>query len=266
MSYLGVYITALPKKGKLYQYNDDGTKGAEINQAYSAYRLVAPSYQYASKVLNVSSFWGSGVAYNPIQTLGVQNAFTYGDSPLTWSPLTMNGEGGMANGGGQGLTFKNSPDFDFANYGYTEYLELQFDEGVYVSELLIGENRGMGAIKNILAMDPYGHWMTVYTTVVTSAVQLLFDKFKQYRLFRPSVCGTPFLTNHLRFEMDTRTVPDWQEWDFFRLGGTKTYDRSAVDFKGSSVWKVIYVPGTEKGRYVCIYVCLFISNKEKSLV
>eukprot|EP00596_Hydrurales_sp_CCMP1899_P000141 CAMPEP_0119055568 /NCGR_PEP_ID=MMETSP1177-20130426/75791_1 /TAXON_ID=2985 /ORGANISM="Ochromonas sp, Strain CCMP1899" /LENGTH=1294 /DNA_ID=CAMNT_0007036121 /DNA_START=125 /DNA_END=4009 /DNA_ORIENTATION=- len=242
-SYLGAYITELPTKGKLYQYNDDGTKGKEIDQAYSAYRLVAPTYQYASKVLNVSSFWGkAGASYNPIQTLGVKDAFTYGDSPLTWSPLTADGEGGMQSGGWQNITFKNDPDASFLNLGYTEYLELGFVKKVYISELLIGENRGMGAIKNILAMDPYGRWMPVYTTVVTSDVQLLFDKFKQYREFRPSVCGTPFLTNHLRFEMDTRTVPDWQEWDFFRLGGTVSYDRSAVDFKGDAVWKVIYVP------------------------
>jgi hypothetical protein len=243
-TYLGVYIMSLPAKGKLYQYLENGVKGEEIDQAYSAYRQIAPIYNYASEVMNVSSFWGSGPYYSPLMLFGEQEIFTYGGSQLTWTPLTADGYGGPVSGGGAdgGITFKSDPETMFTNFGYTEYIELRFKKNVYVSELLIGENRGMGSIKNILAKDPNGNWMIIYTTVVTGAVQLLFDKFKRYRKFRPQLCGTPFLTQDIRFEIDTRTVPDWQEWDFFELGGTETYDRSAVTFNGNAVWKVIYVP------------------------
>jgi hypothetical protein len=68
------------------------------------------------------------------------------------------------------------------------------------TELLIGENRGMGAVKNILAKDFLGNWMTIYSTIVDGTTQALYDKFTQYRYFRPAICGTPFLTQHLRWE------------------------------------------------------------------
>jgi hypothetical protein len=73
--YLGVFITKLPSKGKIYQYMENGdrglelgmnngtledgvTKGPEINHIYSAYSTIPPVYQYASGVENVSSYWG----------------------------------------------------------------------------------------------------------------------------------------------------------------------------------------------------------------
>jgi hypothetical protein len=77
-AFLGVYIMSLPKKGKLFQHLEDGSKGAEINQAYSAYRQTAPVYQYASSVMNVSSYWGSGPFYSPLQLFGPQQVFAYG--------------------------------------------------------------------------------------------------------------------------------------------------------------------------------------------
>jgi hypothetical protein len=77
-TYLGVYVTSLPKKGKLFQYLENGTRGEEIDQAYSAYRQIAPIYSYASEVMNVSSFWGSGPFYSPLMLFGEQRIFTYG--------------------------------------------------------------------------------------------------------------------------------------------------------------------------------------------
>ena len=56
----------------------------------------------------------------------------------------------------------------------------------------------MGAVKNILAKDSFGNWMTIYAAQVDGTTQALYDKFSQYRYFRPDICGTPFLTQHLR--------------------------------------------------------------------
>jgi hypothetical protein len=64
--------------------------------------------------------------------------------------------------------------------------------------MLIGENRGMGAVKNILAKDFLGNWMTVYSATVDGDIQALYNKFTQYRYFRPNLCGTPFPTKHIR--------------------------------------------------------------------
>lgn len=66
-AYIGVYIKSMPKKGKLYQVLQNGTKGNLIEKAFSAYSLQSPIYQYASKVVNVSSFWGGSLRSNSIQ-------------------------------------------------------------------------------------------------------------------------------------------------------------------------------------------------------
>ena len=93
--YLGVYILSLPTKGTLYQRNPDGSLGAVIDRPFQ-YSFPTPSIQYASKVLNVSSFWGSAPTYNPIQALGPQDCFVYGDCNRAWSARTLSGTGGFA--------------------------------------------------------------------------------------------------------------------------------------------------------------------------
>ena len=81
--YLGVYIMSLPTKGTLYQRNPDGSRGAIINRPFQ-YSFPTPSVQYASKILNVSSFWGTSASYNPIQMLGPQDCFRFGGEALTF--------------------------------------------------------------------------------------------------------------------------------------------------------------------------------------
>lgn len=55
-----------------------------IDKIYSAYVKEAPSYQYATKVMNVSSFWGTGDEYSPGHALGPQDVFRYGDCAKSW--------------------------------------------------------------------------------------------------------------------------------------------------------------------------------------
>ena len=66
-------------------------------------------------------------------------------------PLTLSGTGGFTKGCGQGICFASNPEENYANFGYTEYIELGFNTSVIVSQLINGENMGMGAVKNILA-------------------------------------------------------------------------------------------------------------------
>jgi hypothetical protein len=202
--YIGVYIKSLPTKGKLYQRLANGTKGAAIT-ALSPNIFALSIYQYATTIKNVSSFWGGSYDWSPFQALGPQSSFVYGDSRLSWCPLTQDGTGGFSSDCANGICYASNPDVLYDKYGYTEYLELGYDKPVYVTDLLIGENRGMGAIKNILAKDPTGQWMTLYSVdAVDPSVQALYSEFHQYRLFKPAICGTPFATSHLRFEMNTR--------------------------------------------------------------
>ena len=94
--YLGVYIMSLPTKGTLYQRNPDGSPGTIIDRPFQ-YSFPTPSIQYASKVLNVSSFWGgTSAAYAPTQALGPQDCFGFGGCWKAWSGLTEQGTGGFA--------------------------------------------------------------------------------------------------------------------------------------------------------------------------
>jgi hypothetical protein len=91
----------------------------------------------------------------------------------------------------------------------------------------------MGCVKNILAKDFIGNWMTLYSVdAVDPSVQALYSKFSQYRYFYPEICGTPFQTNHIRVELDTRSISDWNEIDFFEIGGTDEADESMVYWNG----------------------------------
>ena len=93
--YLGVYIMSLPTKGTLYQRNPDGSRGAIIDKPFQ-YSFPTPTIQYAKKVLNVSSFWGTTPNWNPIQVLGPQDCFVAGSCTKSWAPLTISGSGGFS--------------------------------------------------------------------------------------------------------------------------------------------------------------------------
>jgi hypothetical protein len=57
----------------------------------------------------------------------------------------------------------------------------------------------MGTVKNILAKDFLGNWMTLHSAAVDGDTQAFYDKLTQYRYFRPNLCGTPFPTKHIRY-------------------------------------------------------------------
>ena len=70
----------------------------------------------------------------------------------------------------------------------------------------------------------------------------LFYKFNQFRKNVPDICQTPFFTNQIRYEFDTRDVNDWNEYDYFELHGLSAVDSSMVNWYGKAKWDVIYVP------------------------
>jgi hypothetical protein len=91
--------------------------------------------------------------------------------------------------------------------------------------------------------DPLGNWMTLWTTpTLDNTIQNLYYKFNQYRYNTPDICQTPFFTNHIRYEIDTRDVSGWSEFDFFELHGLPAVDASMVNWYGKGKWDVIYVP------------------------
>ena len=68
--------------------------------------------------------------------------------------------------------------FSFLSFSFLSFFSL-------VTELLIGENRGMGAVKNILAKDFLGNWMILYTATVDGTIQvnkIIDEKIKSFNI------------------------------------------------------------------------------------
>ena len=85
--------------------------------------------------------------------------------------------------------------------------------------------------------------MTLWTApTIDNTIMNLFYKFNQFRKNVPDTCQTPFFTNQIRYEFDTRDVNDWNEYDYFELHGLSAVDSSMVNWYGKAKWDVIYVP------------------------
>ena len=68
---LAGHVTVLPKKGKLFSVDGEGAR-TEITEAYNAFDVGTPVLrQYLSRVLNVSTFWGSDPPYAGYHPLGI---------------------------------------------------------------------------------------------------------------------------------------------------------------------------------------------------
>ena len=84
---LAGHVTVLPKKGKLYSVDGEGAR-TEITEAYNAFDVGTPVLrQYLSRVLNVSTFWGSDppyAGYHPLGILGPPDCeFNLGNTECT---------------------------------------------------------------------------------------------------------------------------------------------------------------------------------------
>ena len=113
--------------------------GAPITGAYQQSTTVEirPLIQYASRVYNVSSFWGGSSDWSPLQALGPQDCPNVAaDCTKAWCTLTMNGDGGFKSGSGQGLTFAFNPSGLYKDHGCIEFIELMYDHPVYPSALV----------------------------------------------------------------------------------------------------------------------------------
>lgn len=122
----------------------------------------------------------------------------------------------------------------------TEYLELEYTDPVFVSSISVGENRGMGSVRYIRALDPSGAWMTIYDSPVDPTIQTTYARFNKYRVFSPPVCRTPFKTRRIRVELDTRTAPDWNEIDYVKLEGALEPEHGLLPL--AAAYSVVYVP------------------------
>jgi len=107
----------------------------------------------------------------------------------------------------------------------------EFDAPVFVSKVEIGENRGMGAGVGILALDtrdPLANglaahngsqkWFRMWSGEADPSIADNAVLFDQYYLNQPEgVCWSPFKTNVIRYELNTRVsecgVCGYTKWE-----------------------------------------------------
>ena len=206
---------------------------------------------FASYVRNVSSFWPTGPHdgeqmcwfnasqpyakrlpescgypyWHPLQILGPPRPDKkYGSSFHAWSPGSTDGRGSFATGGDGYLQFAHNPSASYDADHYTEFIELGFDTvPVYIQEIEVGENRGVGTILQIEAKDPSGEYAVLWQSPIRQGdpvLEWVAKSYQEYREFGPlDLCQTTFKTDHIRLKLDTRSVPDWNELDYVRLIG-----------------------------------------------
>ena len=88
--------------------------------------------------------------------------------------------------------------------GYSEFIEVGFEQPVHVQALIVGENVGMGSIVSVKAdadatsgSAGVGTWQSIYKGPADSGKSSYHALRNSMSYFRPLVCETSFLTSHV---------------------------------------------------------------------
>ncbi|KAL1507993.1 hypothetical protein AB1Y20_007595 [Prymnesium parvum] len=250
-------------------------------QALRATTLTATSQlvtQLAADVIAASSFWAGSVSWHPLQAIGAQDTFEYGDSELAWSPRLRTGDsrGEYIEGADlapitvhnvtRQFSFSYNPSQTYELSGYTEFIEVKFEEEVFATALRIGENRGMCSVVRIQGRSStrgdsfVDLWVSDESAEDRASCWTQYDSNQRYRVFAPALCQLSISVDVLRIELDTRSVSDWNEIDFVELTGTRDLIEGVFPANTSSLW---YVPDRgfagEDSLQLTGYACAFHS-------
>ncbi|XP_062596734.1 uncharacterized protein LOC134258205 [Saccostrea cucullata] len=144
-------------------------------------------HQWASKVTGFSSQF-SADGYAAKQILGKPNVYPhYGDSSLAWTPA------------------RGKLDAD-------QFLEVQFLEKVWLTQVIIYETLNAGAVTRILAKNKENGWVEIFKV---SKAQLI----RKSRKFAPKLNEANFPVNELRIEVDCTVSRSWVEIDAVEMVG-----------------------------------------------
>jgi hypothetical protein len=125
----------------------------------------------------------------------------------------------------------------------TEFVEVGFAEAVNPTGMLVGMNRGGGAIVSVKAKNnATGRWQRLYAGAPQKTKYTETNSIGPYFTFNEPLCRAAFLTSVLRIEMDTTAVTgiaDWNMIDYVELVGARE-SQPALLINGSDT--VTYVP------------------------
>ena len=249
--FTSVFITRLPSNGRLFVVDAHGNRNQEIVDRYSEWETSEPFEQYATSVLAVSTFWpasGAGNGYpswHPYQIMGEQDAANmYGDSILAFCPSTLQGTtDAIQSGGDDYITFSYNTWQSYLEHGFTEFIEIGYDQSVFVHSVTTGENRGVGSVVGVKAWDNETQaWQILYTGEANVEASEYHKRTTQYFTCMPPICQTAFKSSIIRLEMDTYAIPDWNEIDYVKLVGSTTAKSGVLHTTSNYAVRVIYMP------------------------
>ena len=128
---------------------------------------------------------------------------------------------------------------------YTEYIEVEYKQAVFPLQVNVGSQRGSQQVVAIRAMEwrngaKHSDWIPIFRG---SADPEESAKMKDYNLYNewapPKVCRQPFKTKHLRIEIDTNTISEWNYIDYIKLVGATSLQNAIIQRPATSV---LYVP------------------------
>eukprot|EP01105_Mastigella_eilhardi_P013041 TRINITY_DN2968_c0_g1_i1.p1 TRINITY_DN2968_c0_g1~~TRINITY_DN2968_c0_g1_i1.p1 ORF type:complete len:927 (+),score=213.74 TRINITY_DN2968_c0_g1_i1:1256-4036(+) len=206
-----IYVTELPKSGALYESEAAAEEGRGGNRSSSV--VLEPRFfirrQWASAVVNYSSYWVENGLYEPSAALGAPECWPdYGDCTVAWCPLNAN------------------------SY---EFLDLVFPEPVYALAVEVYEVYGVGNLVGISAK-----------TYDTQEWQLLWegDQDETAAAKKEAIVSSPTLflrqmpqrSNEVLLRFAPGGVEVWPEVDAVLLIGATTIDASPLS--GDTVYYV----------------------------
>lgn len=162
--------------------------------------------QWASVVYSFSSEYNSG-GWAANQVIGPPQVYpSYGDIEGAWASENTNS---------------------------IEYIEIGFEQTIIPSEIKLYETYHAGGVSKIMAKNPAGHWVALYT-----APRL--ENIESSRIFSPNLTGNTFETNQLWIEIDSSLAQSWVEIDAVQLIGSLpgpyASRRRTADFENITQW------------------------------
>ncbi|KAL1519160.1 hypothetical protein AB1Y20_003420 [Prymnesium parvum] len=166
-----------------------------------------------------------------------------------WSPLMKGYVGNVTVSGGlNAIAYGEEYAFthnQFVPYNsesrFTEFVEAQIEQPVYVIAVEIGSPRGMGAVTRV-QMKRGDEWVSLYQGNPLVAVNRESVIAKQYWRWSPLICRTHFKTREIRIELDTSAetgIGDWNYLDYVKIIGSLELQPAALPH---GVDSLVYVP------------------------
>ncbi|GMH71595.1 hypothetical protein TrRE_jg5529, partial [Triparma retinervis] len=225
-SLVTVMVEEVPVNGVLTYNSGDETIALTKFSPFNPYGDQVPMSQYATSVVAFSSHWSNEANnWGATQILGEPSTPIYADSEMAWAPATKEGIGISKNEADEpGRELEWDPAANLAEHGFTEYIEVQFNNTVFLSDIEVGIVRGCGCIVRMVAKNSENdNEMVIYNEKpdlscdAEDGLARLTNTISRFS--PPSLCNTPFAMDRIRIEIDTTTIVDWNELDYIKVTG-----------------------------------------------